>query len=334
MLSKIAYRLFGRIKIDKVFMRFLATPRAVILAYHKVCPLSKTNIFTQDMVVEPEAFEQQISYLKKHYNIVSLEQLRGALEKITKEIDRMAVITFDDAYADNYVYAFQVLKKYRLPATIFVPTAFIESGRIFWWDRLAFLLEQAKKKYFCLRFRDKGYRFCLRRSASIQKTYRAISHLLKYSREREQTELLDLLSEILGVQDHKTLPQSLSWTQMQEMSREGINFGAHTHTHQPFSLLTDAQLQYELSMPRDLLGRRLGINVTDFAYPYGERPDFNISSFDAIAWAGYKIALTMIQGLVAIDDNIFLLPRIGLGGKDTEERFRLKLSGLIPLFRR
>lgn len=326
------YRVMDRIEFGRFFMRFVAPPRAVILAYHKICPLENINSFARDLAVGPEAFEEQVAYLKKHYDIVSLEQLRRAIEKKSKDTGRMAVITFDDAYRDNYAHAFQVLRKYKLTATIFVPTAFIESGSVFWWDRLAFLLGQAKKRYFFLKFKDKKYGFSLKDYKAVKKTYCALSHLLKYSKETEKTELLGLLSGILQCGGGLQQSETLTWEQMQEMSREGIVFGAHTHTHLPLSLLESAELRGELCQPREILETRLGMKISVFAYPYGERGDFTPSSVDAVAKAGYAAAVTMVQGRVSNGDSPLLLPRIGIGGFDTARIFRLKLSGLMPLF--
>ena len=71
--------------------------------------------------VSPESFERQMRFLRERkYNIVSLEELTDLI-KNKKKIPPMTVaVTFDDGYLDNILHAYPVLKKYDIPAAIFV----------------------------------------------------------------------------------------------------------------------------------------------------------------------------------------------------------------------
>ncbi len=71
--------------------------------------------------VSPEVFEKQMRFLKIHkYNVLPLEKI-VELIKAKKLIPRKTVaVTFDDGYSNNYTYAYPVLRKYNLPAAIFV----------------------------------------------------------------------------------------------------------------------------------------------------------------------------------------------------------------------
>ncbi|MDD5595248.1 MAG: polysaccharide deacetylase family protein [Candidatus Omnitrophica bacterium] len=89
-----------------------------ILMYHSVDPQAeKKNM----LAVTPEIFTRQMDFLKKHrYNIIPLEKLVDLIREKAKIPPKTVVITLDDGYRNNYLYAFPVLKKYNLPATIFV----------------------------------------------------------------------------------------------------------------------------------------------------------------------------------------------------------------------
>jgi peptidoglycan/xylan/chitin deacetylase (PgdA/CDA1 family) len=73
------------------------------------------------LVVSAKAFERQMRFLKDNkYSVISLEQAVDLISRKKRLPARTVVLTFDDGNADNYVYAFPVLKKYGLPATIFL----------------------------------------------------------------------------------------------------------------------------------------------------------------------------------------------------------------------
>lgn len=95
-----------------------------ILAYHKVNPVEKDSLS-----VAPSSFERQVLYLKnKGYSFMTLAELfEGYLrEGIGAEIDKkICCLTFDDGYLDNYNFAFKILRKYGIKATIFLTYNFI-----------------------------------------------------------------------------------------------------------------------------------------------------------------------------------------------------------------
>jgi peptidoglycan/xylan/chitin deacetylase (PgdA/CDA1 family) len=101
------------------FVAFLRTQYvAPILMYHSVTVNTQPGNRLQ---VSTDSFERQMRFLKSHrYNVVPLEELAQLIKKNKRIPSRTTAITFDDGYKDNYTHAFPVLKKYHLPATIFV----------------------------------------------------------------------------------------------------------------------------------------------------------------------------------------------------------------------
>jgi len=91
---------------------------APVLMYHSVNPQS--NEVMKALIVSPSSFEKQISFLRKHdYKILPLETLVDLMFK--KKLPKRAIaITFDDGYRDFYLYAFPIIKKYRVPVTMFL----------------------------------------------------------------------------------------------------------------------------------------------------------------------------------------------------------------------
>lgn len=89
-----------------------------IIMYHSVNPDAS---WENRLTVSPQAFQRQMDFLKKNgYRVLPLEELSALIKNKSRIPGRTIAVTFDDGYKDNYVYAFPVLKKYGIPATIFV----------------------------------------------------------------------------------------------------------------------------------------------------------------------------------------------------------------------
>ncbi len=102
-----------------------------ILCYHRLGPGNAK------MVVSPASFEAQMAWLVRNgYRVVRMADLAGFLAGHKALPARAVVISFDDGYESVYRYAFPVLKKYRLPATVFVYTDFLGGGDALTWAQL------------------------------------------------------------------------------------------------------------------------------------------------------------------------------------------------------
>lgn len=90
-----------------------------VLVYHKIgYPPRESNL--KELWVTPEKFDSQISYLtEKGYRLVGFSDLKKIYEN-SEPVDNIVVITFDDGYENNYIYAYPILKKYEAKGNIFV----------------------------------------------------------------------------------------------------------------------------------------------------------------------------------------------------------------------
>ncbi|MDA8338473.1 MAG: polysaccharide deacetylase family protein [Nitrospiraceae bacterium] len=89
-----------------------------VLMYHHINP-HKGDMVT----VRPEVFEGQMEYLHRAgYKTLKMDELLSYINGELKLQQKAAVVTFDDGWLDNYIYAFPVLKKYTINAAVFVIT--------------------------------------------------------------------------------------------------------------------------------------------------------------------------------------------------------------------
>lgn len=107
---------------------FINSRGVTILMYHRV----NDALTPSGLIISRRKFEEQMRYLKRFCQVVRLEDLLDAYSN-KRELPRrrkpQVVITLDDGYRDNYLNAFPVLKKFGLPATIFLATGFIGKDR-------------------------------------------------------------------------------------------------------------------------------------------------------------------------------------------------------------
>jgi len=95
------------------------TAEPVILMYHSV------GYNRAQFTITPEAFERQMAFLKSSgRECLKLSEFAERFRSGTLPKNAVAV-TFDDGYADNYEAALPILKKYSIPATIFILTGFV-----------------------------------------------------------------------------------------------------------------------------------------------------------------------------------------------------------------
>lgn len=77
-----------------------------------------------------EEFEQRITYLKKHYNFMRLEDYMIALKDGSNIPENAVVLTFDDGFKDVIDSAYPVLKKLDIPFALFLTTGLLDTERM------------------------------------------------------------------------------------------------------------------------------------------------------------------------------------------------------------
>ena len=92
--------------------------RIPVLLYHHLDPDADGS---NAMVVTPDTFEEQIKALSQAgYTGISIDQMQDYISSGAALPEKPVLITFDDGYMSNYEYAFPILQKYNMKATIFV----------------------------------------------------------------------------------------------------------------------------------------------------------------------------------------------------------------------
>lgn len=254
---------------------------ALILNYHRVIEKwDRALDYSQPgMVVTAATFDRQLCFLKDHFDIVSLGSLFAEAT-----IDRPArrprcAITFDDGWRDNYDVAFPILRKYDIPATVFVATDFIGTERAFWHTELSYLLLEAAPELLRGELVSRAWpepvRVYLSRLARSQREFSAVEidpaiEMIKAMLDEETIEeLIQALGRAVGFS--KPFFQNrlffLDWAQIAEMAASGIDIGSHSCSHRMLTRLPAEEAMAELVQSKAAIESRIGREVEHFAFP-------------------------------------------------------------------
>jgi len=120
----------------------VSSPRAKdfavpVLMYHRLDVLNakeRRNRLLRDLTVSPENFAKQMKYLEDQgFTVLSARDVAAAVRDHEPLPGRSVVVTFDDGYEDAYAHALPILRKYGIPATIFLVTSSVgEPGHLSW----------------------------------------------------------------------------------------------------------------------------------------------------------------------------------------------------------
>jgi len=120
---------------------------------------------------------------------------------------------------------------------------------------------------------------------------------------------------------------ALTWNQLRDMQQVSWTVGAHSHTHRILGGLPAGQLRTEIAHPKAVLEDELGEPVTLFAYPNGQRPDFDDWTANVVRECGYLAACSTLWGTRNRASDLYALRRVVVHCDDDLDAFGLKVHG-------
>ncbi len=109
------------------------------------------------------------------------------------------------------------------------------------------------------------------------------------------------------IEQGEGLRPMLTWQEIAEISANGIECGAHTHTHPQLDLLSRFQVHDQIFRSKRLLESHLGQKIHSFAYPHGY---YRTEVRKIVQFAGFSSACAVKHAMSAVDDDQFALARI------------------------
>jgi len=263
--------------------------RAVILMYHRIADLPADP---QLLAVTGQHFAEHLDVIQSSYRPMRLEGLAAALRD-GRVPDGAVVVTMDDGYADNLHSARPLLESYGVPATIFVTSGYVRSGRPFWWDELERIILRPGTLLPRLRFEAKGQsreydvemvRYSDRdwehhrawhvelagNPTARHRLYRTLYDDLYRLTAQDRATAIGALRHSVTSQADCSVGRPLTADELLQLARSPlVDIGAHGVTHASLPQLLPPEQRYEIQESRLQLEGILDRPVTTFGYPHG-----------------------------------------------------------------
>ena len=297
-------------------IRRLCSGESVVLFFHKV--QRRPFGLWGEPVLSVEEFDRQVEYLSRHFEIVRLRDLVSGLAGRRPLPPQAVALSFDDGYRNNLLLAAPVLKRHHVPATVFLVSDVIGTGRWMW----AYELEEIILRHPLERVGIASGDPVLARLCSAGLPRRtALLACVDYLKRLEHQTLLRVMENLrrampVEVDDENRF---LGWDEVRELRSYGFDIGAHTASHPILTRMPLREAERELVAGREALERELGERPALLAYPNGDTSP----EISRLAGRYYEAAVTTTPGVCTGADSPLELPRVGAPVSVEELAFEL-----------
>jgi peptidoglycan/xylan/chitin deacetylase (PgdA/CDA1 family) len=330
-------RVFGRLGLIGLLERVAAArrPGLVVLTYHRIAEPGSDSFYDSVISATPATFRAQVECLHRRIRVLTLDELLARLESGLTWRGPAALVTFDDGYRDNFEVAIPILRERGIPATFFLPTAFLEAPRLPWWDQVAYIIKQTRVRRLVLEIGPDGGKPPLAIDLETTPRSSAIMKIIGAFLDGTIADgpwFLDRLAERASVDvDGAALARALftSWDQVRHLTGVGadLTIGSHGHSHRELAGLDGESQRVELTESRRLLESRLGRAVTALAYPYGWPGSYTAATKALAAEAGYRLAFAAREGVDRPGSlDPYEIRRLGVGSGDSPALLRARIA--------
>lgn len=277
--------------------------------FHRIGDTSSCKYDPNVFSCSAEDLKQHLLFIKSNFEVIDQARFIDLINNDAPVDQRLAYITFDDGYVDNYELAFPLLTSLEIPATFFVATGLIESETIPWWDEIAWHIKHCHLDELRLQSWQKTISLS---QSTEQQNIREVLSQFKSSPTSIEEQLLEL-RRTTGLVLENYQNEFMTWQHLIEMEAAGMTIGAHSHSHRIFSSLNAKELSHELSYAKKLLEEQLSSPVLSISYPVGDASTYNHEMFDEIERQGYQLAFTFRYYINReIQHNKFQLARLSI----------------------
>ena len=273
-------------------------------------------------------FKEQIYYLKKYYNFITMEMLIDSIDNNSLLPPKSVLLTFDDAYSDHFNYVFPFLDKQNIQGSFFAPVKAVTEHVVLDVNKIHFILANEEDKSKIIKeiknelnkFRDdynlKSDLFYFQKYAESSRYDSAdvmfIKNLLQVGLEESLRKIIvnNLFEKIVGINEESFSRELyMNIEQIECMNRNGMHIGAHGYVHYWLGSLSRENQKSEIEKSIEFLNQiQSDINNWTMCFPYG---NYNELTIELLKEYNCKLALTTEVNIVDLKtNNKYKFPRL------------------------
>lgn len=306
--------------------------KLTVVMYHYVRDL-KNSRYPEIKGCDVRLFKEQIGFLKKHYNFVTVEQVLKSYWEGQDLPNKAVLLTFDDAYKDHFEYVFPILEHEHIQGAFYPPVKAVTEHTVLDVNKIHFILASTPTEKFdkllneimfqLNNYRDEyqleSFEYYFDKLAIANrfdpKEVIFVKRLLQVELEEELRKKItdDIFMKVVGI-DESSFSRELymSIDQIKCMVDCGMHIGSHGYDHYWLSSLPKERQEFEIAKSIEFI-KMVGGDAQNWTicYPYG---DYNQDTIDLLKQHGCRMGLCTEVDIAELEaqtqDGIYKLPRL------------------------
>jgi|GEM_PF-4999011 peptidoglycan/xylan/chitin deacetylase (PgdA/CDA1 family) len=284
---------------------FLRQSGVVVLMYHRV-----SDRQTPFAAFPLALFKQQMQWLQAHCTVIAETDYLACLSRKNDRRKPVVMITFDDGQRCMHDAVYPVLKKLRLPATVFLATDTLDNGGLIWTDQVTWAINHSPCSQLRLPWDKKEWP--LKTLDDRKQAIAVCKHHLKNSENDQRIHWQNQLFEALQIsaQQWANIPRDmLTWDEVRRC-RDVFHYGGHTHSHPIMSQLNPNSCEREVKTCQQRIQAETDKTPLSFAYPNGRASDYTEPVKTVVKNHGFCMAFSTEEGINTAEGDLFAQKRI------------------------
>ncbi|HEY0161749.1 MAG TPA: polysaccharide deacetylase family protein [Edaphobacter sp.] len=271
-------------------------PGILVINHHRVGDASASRFDRDVFSASADAFDMQLKYFKRYFNVVAGEELEDLVSGRTPLRHTHIAVTFDDGYRNDYTTSFPVLKANNCRGTFFLVPEYVGTATIPWWDEIAYLVRNSPKQQITL---QTPVPVTISLGGDREQAIRAVLRHYKRPDNHDSERLMNELREQAGCSLPATDRRFITWEEAREMQEAGMQIGSHTQTHGILGQMSAEKQEWELRESRSNIEANIGRPVRSLAYPVGIHGAFTETTEKIADSLGYTMCFSFYGGFNA-----------------------------------